>query len=199
MTWMDKQKQIFEDKIAKKGQEETHMGHEDVLVNINKIVQAPGASIPPEKETPTPVEPIVKKREQTTINKNTTVHGDIETQDDVVVYGTLVGDLICEGDLMVYGSIQGTITCHHASLQLAKVEGNMTCSGSLELSQDSMLHGDVKAINLQTSGTIKGQIIVEETAQFLSSATTIGDITAFEIQVDKGSVIQGRLSITETR
>lgn len=211
MKWYEKQKQLYEDKMKNDEpvnketgtpsdsqseewkEDEKRMETEDVKDKVEEMVASSGygqdrVSQPYTEDA---------KREITKIQSKTTLRGNIETSDDVVIYGTLIGDILCEGDIFIYGTVQGNISCHNATFKEAKVEGDIECSSSLELSEKSILHGNVKVINMENGGQIKGDVIVEETAHFLNASAIIGNITALEIQVDRGCIIQGSISITE--
>lgn len=212
MKWYEKQKQQFEDKL--KTNEMSTMNEEtptdsqsdewkegEQVMETNESTNEFDNKITSSSNGQDWVsQPIMddKKRETTTIQAQTTFRGDIETNDNIAIYGTLIGNISCEADIIIYGSVQGNISCHNAIFKEATIEGDIECSNSLELSEKSILRGNVKAINLENGGQIKGDVAIEETAHFLSASAIVGNITALEIQVDRGCIIQGNISITES-
>lgn len=133
----------------------------------------------------------------TIIEAKTTFTGNFESEEDVVVAGTMIGDIHTNGDVCIFGKVTGNITCHDAIFDHAKIEGNIHCSGSLTLTSDTRLQGNVKAVEIENSGVIIGDIEVKEAACFLNNAAIEGNVKAAAFEVERGCAIKGAVMIVQ--
>lgn len=181
MKWQDIQKQLFDERDNTEAETVQKEVKEEKVVELNE-----------RKEEIKRVE-----KEVTIIHKLTKFQGNIETQDDLVIYGSLTGDILSEGDVKVYGEVSGNISCHTACLYEASIAGDINCSSAMEITQNSVVHGNINAINLTCGGHIKGDIAVEELIHLQQTGAVLGNITALEIEIDRGAIVQGMVHITE--
>lgn len=135
--------------------------------------------------------------ETTTISKGSVLTGNIETDGDLIIRGHVKGDIICNANLSVYGVVEGIINCNNAYLDQAIVVGDIGCSGNLQMSESSTVDGNVEAYDLLNGGHIKGNATVAEGIRFLSTSVIVGDISANDLQVERGAVIQGNIVIRQ--
>jgi len=91
------------------------------------------------------------------LTKGTKVTGNITTDDDIRIDGSIEGDVISKGKIIIgqQGVILGNIDCLNAEI-LGTIEGKVSCSELLVLRQTACLTGDV----------ITRTLIVEANAQF---------------------------------
>lgn len=133
----------------------------------------------------------------TTISKGTLVNGNVEADGDLIIRGHIKGDVLCNANLSVYGVIEGTISCTNAFFDNAMIMGDIGCSGNMEITESSTIDGNIEAYNLLNGGRIKGNATVTEAVHFLSTSAIVGDMNANAIQVDRGAVIQGSITIRQ--
>lgn len=133
----------------------------------------------------------------TTISKSTVIHGNIEADGDLVIQGHVQGDILCNANLSIYGIVEGTISCNNAYLDNAIVVGDIGCGGNMQVSESSTINGNVEAYELLNGGRIKGNAMVSEGVKFLSTSAIVGDVSANDIQVKRGAVIQGNIIIRQ--
>lgn len=133
----------------------------------------------------------------TTISKGTLINGNIEADGDLIIRGHIKGDVLCNANLSVYGVIEGTISCTNALFDNALIKGDIGCSGNMEISESSTIDGNIEAYNLLNGGRIKGNATVTEAVHFLATSAIVGDLNANAIQVDRGAVIQGNVTIRQ--
>lgn len=136
-------------------------------------------------------------RNTTTIQEESTINGDITTGDDLIIYGKILGNVTSSSNVTVYGNIEGTILCENAVLNNATINGDIDCKGKMDVSEQTIIHGNVKADILMSGGKIKGNIDANDTLCFTATAVTIGDIKCKEFQVEQGACIQGNVTITK--
>lgn len=137
------------------------------------------------------------EHEATTISKGTVLHGNIESEGDLIIHGHVKGDIICNSNLSVYGTVEGIINCNNAYFDQAIIVGDVGCSGNLELTQSSTVDGNVEAYELLNGGRIKGDAMISEHVRFTSTSAIVGNVSANDIQVDRGAVIQGKVTIRQ--
>lgn len=135
--------------------------------------------------------------ETTTISKGSILTGNIETDGDLIIRGHVKGDIICNANLSVFGVVEGIINCNNAYLEDAIVVGDIGCSGNLQITQSSTVDGNIEAYELLNGGHIKGNAVVAEGIRFSSTSVIVGDISANDLQVDRGAVIQGNVVIRQ--
>lgn len=131
----------------------------------------------------------------TTISNGTVLNGNIEAEGDLIIRGQVTGDIVCHSNLSVYGIVEGSINCNSAYFEKADIQGNITCIGNMHVTESSIIEGDIETDSLLSGGHITGNINVTQGVQFLSTSVIVGDTKASEIQVDRGAMIQGNVSI----
>lgn len=80
---------------------------------------------------------------------NTTITGDIKTESDLRIDGTLKGNIQTSGRLIIgkSGSIEGEIICKTAEVE-GKLNGKISVSGLLTLKSTSFLSGEIITVQL---------------------------------------------------
>lgn len=141
--------------------------------------------------------PLVQSEDATTIAKGTILTGNIESDEDLIIHGHIKGDIICNANLSIFGVVEGTINCNNAYFDNALIAGDVGCSGGLQLTQSSTVHGNVEAYDLLNGGHIKGNVVVEESIKFTTTSAIVGDVVANDIEVERGAVIQGNVTIRQ--
>lgn len=91
------------------------------------------------------------------IESSTKVKGDIESEGDLRIDGTLEGSVNTKGKVVVGkdGKIKGAVNCSSADVE-GKISGNLFVSNTLSLRSTSIIDGDV----------VIGKLIVESGATF---------------------------------
>lgn len=91
------------------------------------------------------------------IEKSTIIKGDIVSEGDFRIDGTLNGSVKTKGKVVVgkEGSIKGAISCCNADVE-GKIDGNIFVSEALSLRSTSIIDGDL----------VIGKLIVESGATF---------------------------------
>ncbi|MEK9604257.1 MAG: polymer-forming cytoskeletal protein [Flavobacteriaceae bacterium] len=96
------------------------------------------------------------------IEKSTNVKGDIVSEGDFRIDGSLNGSIKTKGKVVVgkEGSIKGAVSCSNADVE-GKINGNLFVSETLSLRSTSKIDGDV----------VIGKLIVESGAAFNASCS----------------------------
>ncbi len=84
------------------------------------------------------------------IGAGTTMKGDITSNGDLRIDGTLVGNIHCSANVVIgaNGSVQGDINGQQAYI-MGKVTGTITVKDLLQLKGGSLLNGNIQATKLQ--------------------------------------------------
>src|ERR1700737_5519876 len=102
------------------------------------------------------------------IGAGTTMKGDITSNGDLRIDGTLVGNIHCSAKVVIgaNGVVQGDINGQQADI-MGKVTGTITVKDLLQLKGGSHLSGNIKAAELQ----------IEPTANFNGECHMIGAVS----------------------
>lgn len=102
------------------------------------------------------------------IGAGTSMKGDITSNGDLRIDGTLVGNIHCSAKVVIgaNGVVQGDINGQQADI-MGKVTGTITVKDLLQLKGGSNLNGNIKAAKLQ----------IEPTANFNGECHMIGAVS----------------------
>ncbi len=96
----------------------------------------------------------------TLIGAGTSVKGDITSNSDLRIDGTITGNVHCTAKIVVgaNGTVEGDITGNQADI-VGKVSGNIRAKDLLQLRGDSVVTGNIYAgrLQIEPSATFNGQ------------------------------------------
>ena len=94
-----------------------------------------------------------------TLGIGTTVTGDIVTNGDIRINGSLTGNITAKGKVVIgpSGFIEGNIVCQTADIY-GKIRGNVTSSDILSLKATANITGDISAgkLSIEPGATFTG-------------------------------------------
>ena len=103
---------------------------------------------------------------------NTQVKGDIFSDGDFRIDGTLIGNISIKGKLVVgnSGKIEGNITCQNADLS-GVVTGNIVVEELLNLNASSIIKGDISIgkLSIESGSAFSGRCEMRNTKESVSS------------------------------
>lgn len=135
--------------------------------------------------------------EPTIVGKGARITGTIEVAGDLVIQGEVQGDITCQNKISVTGVIDGNITTCDIDLDNAIITGDINCTGDLHLSETATVSGNCEAMNVVCGGRIKGDVNAAESATFEEKAALVGNLSARDIEIQKGAVLQGSVNIRQ--
>jgi cytoskeletal protein CcmA (bactofilin family) len=111
------------------------------------------------------------------IGNGTSITGDIKSNGDVRIDGSLKGNIVITGKLVVgpSGNIEGNVTCQNADIS-GEIHGKVTVSELLSLKASAKLLGDI----------ITGKISIEPNATFTGTC-------------NMGAVVKNITNVSEKR
>ena len=108
-------------------------------------------------------------------------------QGSIIGPGThIAGQVFFSGELYVEGSVHGSVSA--LSDQAAK----------LVISDQASIDGEVRVAHLVVAGTINGQVTSSQAIEFRPSARVTGDVYYRCIDMQRGSIVEGRLTHQST-
>ena len=120
-----------------------------------------------------------KMTDNTSVNliaSGTVITGDVKTEGDFRIDGTLHGTLVVKGKLVVgsNGHIQGEIECQNADVS-GEVKGKINVTELLALRATARINGDI----------ITGKISIEPEAQFTGNCSMGGVVKNIQHTADE--------------
>ena len=101
---------------------------------------------------------------------------------------TLIGESAhIEGNLTFDGG------CHVDGVVLGSVGGSKDPDAFLSVSEHGRVQGDVDVPRLALSGTVEGNVVVTDRAEFGPTAKVVGDVYYNLIEIAAGAEINGKL------
>lgn len=132
----------------------------------------------------------------TIFSSGTVVRGTVESDGAVAMKGELIGDINCKAELTVTGRIQGEVVAEKVLLQDAVIQGDINCGSTINITTQTQIMGNLKTKEAIIDGRIMGNIQAEGAVIAGETAVIVGDITAYTVQIRKGSYFEGRITMT---
>lgn len=102
--------------------------------------------------------------------------------DSLIGAGTVIeGDLCFIGGLRIDGRVQGKVTGHPEK------------GGTLVISEQGCVVGEIRARRVLVNGTVDGPVYAAEAVELLPKARVSGDVRYQRIEVHLGAQVTGRL------
>ena len=102
--------------------------------------------------------------------------------DSLIGAGTRVeGNVIFSGGLRVDGEVRGNISSENGQ------------GGTLVISEKASVEGAITVGHVVINGAVIGPVVAGESLELLPGARVTGDVEYYQIEMQQGAVIQGRL------
>lgn len=102
--------------------------------------------------------------------------------DSLIGAGTRVeGNVVFSGGLRVDGEVRGNITSENGQ------------DGTLVISEKASVEGAITVGHVVINGAVIGPVFAGESLELLPGARVTGDVEYYQIEMQQGAVIQGRL------
>lgn len=129
-----------------------------------------------------PADVIVVNKEQqnysSIITKSMSITGNIQSSNELQVYGSVKGDIVSDRSVMVNGLVLGNIKAKQLTAKASMIKGDINLTGDAVFEAESVIVGNLNTDNLELSGNIKGNIDAKGVAQLNPSALIQGDLKA---------------------
>lgn len=132
----------------------------------------------------------------TYIGNTMVVDGDISSQDAIAVKGTVKGNINTKSDIGVSGLVNGDVSADSINYEHAAVKGNTKANKDINISEDSVLIGDVEGGNIIVEGKVKGSVTANTKVLFKPTSLVVGQITAANFNMEDGARLNANIVIT---
>ena len=95
--------------------------------------------------------------------------------------------------------VEGTLITHSSVRIDGKVIGGVVADGTVVLSQDGEIQGNVMAENIVVAGVIDGNLTIADKTNIEPTGEVYGDINTARILIDEQSVFQGKCNMNIDR
>ncbi len=168
---------------------------EEIEIRKEPPAQAP-VEAAPVKETAKEELPAEKNTidEVAVLTASTIINGNIATEGNLEVRGSIVGNVEALGKLNITGAVQGNSQAAEIYAEGAKIVGELRSNRSVKVGQSTVIIGNIFASSAVVAGAVKGDIDVKGPVILDSSAIVMGDIKSKSVQINNGAVVEGMCS-----
>jgi len=120
----------------------------------------PVAKPEPVKPAPVqaPVQPVVKAKAASYLAAGTSLEGTLRSDGDVEIAGAFKGEIITTGTVTLRSVIQSNITAGSLNLIGCTLTGDVKVTGTVTVSEDSQVTGNINAKELLCAGKVNGDL-----------------------------------------
>lgn len=134
----------------------------------------------------------------TVISQGTTVNGGINSAGAVDVMGTINGDITSRGKVAINGTVTGNVSGAEIYINTKRLEGSLDSEGTVQISEGTVIIGNVTGTSAYIAGAVKGTIDVQGAVVLEEGAVVKGDVIAESLQINQGAVLDGSCSLDYT-
>lgn len=91
--------------------------------------------------------------------------------------------------------VVGQVIAKGACVNRGLVEGDGHVDGTLTVAEGGHWVGTLKATNVVIAGTVTGDVLAEQRIEILESAKILGSVSADQIAIAEGAVIDGDMKV----
>lgn len=132
----------------------------------------------------------------TVIGKSMIVDGDVTTSSPLAVRGTVNGNIATTSDIGINGLVNGDIVADNIDFNHAAVRGNSKAAKEVNLSNHSVVIGDIDGGKITIDGKVKGNVTATNALFFKSNALMVGSVVAGGINMEDGSRVNASITLT---
>ncbi len=122
------------------------------------------------------------------------ISGDVSSDGNMELLGTINGNINIAGKLSVSGKVKGNIKANDIFVDGAELEGDIETAESVKIGNGSVIIGNIKSAAAIVAGAVKGDIDVKGPVILDSSAIIMGNIKSMSVQINNGAVVEGMCS-----
>lgn len=149
----------------------------------------------PQTAQATPINTIADDKRDTIVAKDTLLDGNLTSDGNVRILGEVKGELAAQGRVSVSGHVTGNISGKSIAFTGGLAEGDLVAKERVLINAKGMVIGNVICKDSEIDGKLKGNIQAEGTIALKRNAVVHGNITASNFSAEKGSVLNGQVTI----
>ncbi|MCI1966743.1 MAG: polymer-forming cytoskeletal protein [Oscillospiraceae bacterium] len=153
----------------------------------------------PSSQQENPEDPfnVKERRNVTVISEGTTITGNIKSDSDIEMLGTMTGSIMTSGNVKISGKQDGDVQGAGIDLFACTVRGCLNAADAVHVDSNSVIVGDIKCGDLTIDGKMKGNVHVMGNVSCEGSAVVIGDITSTTVTISSGAKLKGKVEISD--
>ena len=128
------------------------------------------------------------------ISSTTKIEGNITTDGSIVVNGDVQGNVTTKGNLVLSGNTTGEIYCNSILVETAESNSDIIAEENIIVAEGTVINGNINCRNISISGSICGDVTATGCVILKATANVKGDITAKQIGIECGAVVNGKLT-----
>lgn len=136
----------------------------------------------------------MSEAETTHITSTMVINGDIKSDDNLLIEGQIFGDIVTTANLTSTNLIVGDLKAQNAALDNSRLKGDIHLDGHLNVSQNSIVIGNITSSSIKVSGKVKGDLDITGAVVLKDKALISGNILADDIASEPGTRINGTIS-----
>ena len=137
----------------------------------------------------------VKKSPVSFLAPGTVFEGTLRSAGDVEIAGEFNGDVTSEGNVVLRSAVCGNIRCVDLNLESSILVGDVDAKGSVAVSEDSKVRGNIAATEIGCAGQINGDLNVTGDTALEKTARINGFIKTGTMSMEKGAMIKGGIEM----
>jgi len=137
----------------------------------------------------------VKKSPVSFLAPGTVFEGTLRSAGDVEIAGEFNGDVTSEGNVVLRSAVCGNISCVDLKLESSILVGDVDAKGSVAVSEDSKVRGNIAATEIGCAGQINGDLNVTGDTALEKTALINGYIKTETMSMEKGAMIKGGIEM----
>lgn len=132
----------------------------------------------------------------TVISRSMVIEGEVLSSGDIDVYGDVKGSIKTTGDIKVTGKIIGDVAGDNFTLNGCAIQGNIEARGNVVIGTNTVIVGNISADNIKLNGKVKGNLKINNMAEFLENALLAGDVASQTISMSQGAKLHGNVRVS---
>ncbi|NLW10856.1 MAG: polymer-forming cytoskeletal protein, partial [Clostridiaceae bacterium] len=105
------------------------------------------------------------------------------------------GNILCEETVRLSGEIEGNVTSMSIEVKGATIKGDLRMKYTAIFEEGSRLSGNLEAESAVINGSVEGDMRIHGNLRIMSHSRINGDIFAGSLEIDKGAVVNGKVSV----
>lgn len=127
----------------------------------------------------------------------TALEGKLKSKGDVELAGSFNGEIEADGNATLRADATCNIVATSLNVVSCHLTGDCVVSGTVTVSENSEVSGNITADELHCSGTITGDITVKNGLALEHTARVYGNIVAATISMARGAVVKGTVTTAQ--
>ena len=135
----------------------------------------------------------------TVILRGTKLVGDLQTDEDIVIAGSIKGNVTTVGRISLGGQVIGDVQSQSIELAGAVIKGNISVENQVLMDKDTTVIGNIQGREAELAGRVKGNLAIEKLIYIRETAILMGNITSESVHIEEGAILMGDVVITPDR